>query len=149
MPKLRTFLELDTGDRFAAFEAMAQLLRAKALVVLVPPRKWRARFGMVADAPREETLEPADRATVRRVRYAINRALRNVPGSANCLPQALAARWMLERRGVASSLYLGTAPASKTSPRFHAWLKVGSEWVTGDCDERAYSLLTPSDAERP
>lgn len=144
MSKLRTFLALDRVDKIATFEAIAMVLYAKFLVASVPPRKWRNRFGAVAS---QGTAEDADLATVRRVRLAILRALNNVPGSPNCLPQALTGRWMLERRGIASNLFIGTQRDAAGKMQFHAWLKVGEEWVTGICEEADYTLLLPGDAE--
>lgn len=144
MSKLRTFLALDSADKIATFEAIALVLYAKFLVASVPPRKWRSSFGAVA-TPSDG--QDKDLATVRRVRLAILRALNNVPGSPNCLPQALTGRWMLERRGIASSLFIGTQPDDVGRPQFHAWLKVGEEWVTGVCDEDDFTLLLPGDAE--
>lgn len=144
MSKLATFLDLDSADKIASLEAIVSVLCAKALIASVPPRRWRSRFGAVAHRNGDDT---ADIATVRRVRLAIMRALNNVPGSPHCLPQALAARWMLERRGIQSSLFLGTQRDEAGHPRFHAWLKVGEEWVTGLCDESSYTLLVPGTAE--
>ena len=143
MPKLRTFLALDSADKIASLEAIVLVLYAKALISSVPPRRWRSRFGVVA------TKEGAsgNLATIRRVRLAMQRALTNVPGAPNCLPQAIAARWMLERRGITPSLFIGTQRDETGILRFHAWLKVGEEWVTGLCDESGYTLLKPGDAE--
>lgn len=47
-----------------------------------------------------------------------------VPFKAICLPQAIAAKLMLERRGVASSLHLGAALHTRSGKAFeaHAWL---------------------------
>ena len=143
MSKLSTFLALDAADKIASLEAMVLVLYAKWLIAQVPPRRWRSRFGAVARS--SETAQ--DIATVRRVRFAIMRALNNVPGAPNCLPQAMAGRWMLDRRGIGSSLFLGTQRDAAGKARFHAWLKVGDEWVTGLCDETQYSLLLPGDAE--
>ncbi|MBX7540061.1 lasso peptide biosynthesis B2 protein [Qipengyuania sphaerica] len=143
MPKLRTFLALDSADKIASLEAMVLVLYAKALIASVPPRRWRSRFGAVASG----TGLSGDIATIRRVRLAMQRALNNVPASPNCLPQAIAARWMLERRGIPASLFIGTQRDEVGIPRFHAWLKVGEEWVTGLCDEARYTLLVPGDAE--
>ena len=144
MSKLRTFLALDSVDKIATFEAIALVLYAKFLVASVPPRRWRNRFGVIAT---HSTGQDGDLATVRRVRLAIVRALNNVPGSPNCLPQALTGRWMLERRGIASSLFIGTQRDGAGKLQFHAWLKVGDEWVTGICEETDYTLLLPGDAE--
>lgn len=143
MSKFGTFLALDRADKLASIEAMALVLVAKALVGGVAPRRWRARFGAVGLAAGGS----GDLATIRRVRLAMQRAVNNVPGSPNCLPQALAARWMLARRGIAASLFIGSERDEAGESRFHAWLKVGEEWVTGLCDETRYSLLLPGDAE--
>ena len=146
MPKLQSFLALDSADRIATIEAMALLLYAKLLVATVPPRRWRSRFGSVAGHAATE-VSAGNLATVRRMRFAIARALRNVPAAPNCLPQALAARWMLDRRGIASDLFIGTQRGPGEVPHFHAWLKVGEEWVTGLCDETQYTLFSTSDPE--
>ncbi len=146
VPKLRTFLALDSVERLASFEALAALAVAQALVRLVPPRRWRARFGAVAGNDQPDRIDAANLTTIRIVRLAIARAARNLPTDPNCLPQALAARRMLDRRGIRSSLFLGTSRSADAGPRFHAWLKVGGEWVTGMCDESRYALLVPADA---
>ena len=143
MPKLRTFLALDRADKIASVEAMVLVLYAKVLIASLPPRRWRSHIGPFS----QDAEISQDVATIRRVRLAIQRALANVPGSPNCLPQALAARWMLERRGIAGRLYIGTQRSDAAAPPFHAWLKVGDEWVTGLCDESAYFLLEAGNAE--
>lgn len=147
MPKLRTFLHLDGRDRLASLEAMVALVVAAGLVRLAPPRRWRRRFGTIARPATFSPEDPANLAAIRRVRRAVARGERNIPANANCLPQALAARWMLERRGIASTLYLGSERGDGGINRFHAWLKVGPEWVTGHCDESRYSLLVPTGPE--
>ena len=147
MGKLATFLALDRSDRLTTLEALSALAAAQVLVRMVPPRKWRERFGpsrppAVSATIGKDQLEPA-----RRVRLAIARAARNLPTDPNCLPQALAARRMLERRGVESSLFIGAERDEQGKAHFHAWLKVGPEWVTGLCDEDRYALLSPDGSE--
>jgi hypothetical protein len=48
-----------------------------------------------------------------------------------CLPQAMAAKWMLRRRRTPSTLYLGLRREEKTSLTAHAWLRAGDEIITG------------------
>lgn len=147
MSKLLTFLDLDRADRFATIEAMARIAWAQWLVRAVAPRHWRSQFGTRADEAGARSRGTGDLATIRRIRLAISRALRNLPGEPACLPQALAARRMLERRGIAAQLFIGTMRDETGVPRFHAWLKVGDEWVTGMCDESRYTLFTRTGAE--
>ena len=141
MPKLQTFLALDSADRIATVEAMGRIAWAQWLVGAVPPRHWRSQFGADPNSLTATDPSEVDIATIRRVRLAVARAHRNLPGDAACLPQALAARRMLERRGIPSTLSIGTMRDEGGVRRFHAWVKVGDEWVTGVCDESRYSLM--------
>ncbi|GAE94771.1 hypothetical protein JCM21714_3960 [Gracilibacillus boraciitolerans JCM 21714] len=48
-----------------------------------------------------------------------------------CLVQAIAAMKMLERRGIESTIYLGTAKDNKQKMVAHAWVRSGPYYVTG------------------
>ena len=143
MGKLRTFLALDSADKIASLEAIALLILTKAAVARIPPRRWKSHLASLSKDEHQST----DMETIRRVRLAIQRVLRTLPGAPNCLPQALAARQMLKQRGIASRLFIGTLRNAEGALHFHAWLKVGDEWVTGLCDESAYTLLLPDTAD--
>ena len=148
MPKLQTLIALDSEDRIATIEAFGRIAWAQWLVKAVPPRMWRSQFGSGSAGGSDATETRTDLATIRRVRLAVSRAHRNLPGDAACLPQALAARRMLERRGIGSTLYIGTMRDEGGVRRFHAWLKAGEEWVTGVCDEDRYALMVHAPSER-
>jgi hypothetical protein len=80
-----------------------------------------------------ETLRQplADPHTPRRIARAIERASRVTPWVSNCLPQAITAKQMLQKRGLRSTLYLGLARASAEKVNAHAWLRCGQFFVTG------------------
>ncbi|WP_164931324.1 lasso peptide biosynthesis B2 protein [Erythrobacter sp. HKB08] len=139
MPKLKTMASMPRAEWAGYAEAMACLLWARLLVLLVPLKHWRKHIADGIEA--KGTLEPLDeseREAVKLVARSISRAVRNTPVELICLPQALAARWMLARRGVATQLYLGTRMAAEEDREFHAWLKAGRTWVTGHCDEENF-----------
>ena len=142
MGKLATFRELSNAERLAAFEAAALLLAARILVFVVPLRFWRDHFAQDSSLMHSAQPHPATCPTVRLVRQAIGRAMRNAPLDFICLPQALAARWMLARRQIGSVLHIGARHRADVAPRFHAWLLAGGQWVTGDCDPGEFALLT-------
>ena len=54
-----------------------------------------------------------------------------VPFKAVCLPQAMAARIMLKRRGVASAMHFGAAKGTNKPLEAHAWLDAAGVKVTG------------------
>jgi len=144
--KLGTFRTLSGEEKLAAFEAAALLLVSRILVALVPLRFWRKHFGAIGGQAEGENPDPACARIAQVVRHAIKRAMRNAPLDYICLPQALAARWMLARRGVDSSLSIGVSQADADQPRFHAWLMSGGQWVTGDCNPADFAVLGPEPA---
>jgi hypothetical protein len=58
-------------------------------------------------------------------------AARNVPFRTVCLPQAMAARAMLERRGIASVMHFGAGFGKVKPIDAHAWLDAAGMPVTG------------------
>jgi hypothetical protein len=65
------------------------------------------------------------------VRKAVTTAARNVPWNAVCLPQAMAAKAMLARRGQGSAIHMGAAFNPDGKLIAHAWLLVGDTVVVG------------------
>ena len=61
----------------------------------------------------------------------MTRAARYVPFKAVCLPQAMAARVMLKRRGVESVMHFGAAKGTEKPLDAHAWLDAAGVEVTG------------------
>lgn len=89
----------------------------------------------------------------RKVARIVRKVARHVPFRAVCLPQAMAAQWMLRRRGVPSRLVFGVRRGTADSGlQYHAWLMVGRECVVGAGEVETYAPLTPLDragAKRP
>lgn len=56
-----------------------------------------------------------------------------------CLPQAMAARWVLARRGIASHIMIGSRrDDDHRAVRLHAWLMAGDIVVTGERERAAH-----------
>jgi Transglutaminase-like superfamily len=87
---------------------------------------------------------PAD---VRRTRWAVEAAARHLPVSLPCLPQALAAAWMLQSRGHAPSLLYGVAPHGFEA---HAWVELEGMPVVGHRAAAGFTVLArfPGGASR-
>ncbi|AQA00238.1 hypothetical protein BWQ93_18575 [Sphingopyxis sp. QXT-31] len=121
-------------------EASLLLLAARIAVAVLPFRRvvrWLGRPVSPAALPPPPRRErPDDRAT--RVSWAVRFAARRLPVEAVCLPQAIAARIMLKRRGIAATLHLGVwrdhraaVEADPDTPPAHAWLEASGQRVTG------------------
>ncbi len=135
--KLRRFARLDGARRALLIEAAAWLLLARLALLLVPFRRLARGLGTFVPptdsrgaqgqpyTPHEYVLLAHD------IGWAVTRAARHVPFRAVCLPQAMAARIMLNRRGVASAMHFGAARGKDKPLDAHAWLDAAGVEVTG------------------
>lgn len=129
--KLGRYLRMPRTDRLFLLEAALLLALARLIVLAVPFRRiapWLER------APESSQSDGAtiDAAMIDAVRRAVVVAARNVPWNAACLPQAIAAKAMLARRGQGSALHLGAGMADGGGLMAHAWLIAGGEIVVGE-----------------
>ena len=104
------------------------LLTLAQCIVAVVPFKYLAAWmrGHTAEA-----LAPAD--LVRSLRRKIVLAAHWLPWHPACLPQALAGRFVLHRRGYQSALILGVSLPDDAASAMtaHAWLLSGDQFVAG------------------
>ena len=71
------------------------------------------------------------RKTLRMISQAIHIVSKYTFWESQCLVKAIAAMRMLEKRGIESTLYLGTAKDESGELIAHAWLRSGPYYVTG------------------
>jgi len=78
------------------------------------------------EMPRETSAHPS-LAEARRLGNAVSRTLALMPGDTRCLARSLVLTQLLARRGIASTLVIGT----RTAPGFlaHAWVEHAGEPV--------------------
>lgn len=142
---LRRFLHADGHRRALVVEAVLYLALARLGLAVVPfPHLARGlgAFTPPQDARAAAAFRPGAAEIAREIGWAVTRAARYLPFHAVCLPQALAARHMLRRRGVASVLHFGACGNATAEIKAHAWLDAAGVEVTGypaarDCAEIA------------
>lgn len=127
---LRGFRRHCWRDRWLIIQATALLGLARLAITTVPFARLTRLLGVpgIESAPDVPTPE-LDAA--RRIAWAVRTASRYTPWKSNCLPSAIAAKYLLGRRGIASTLYLGAAFKARTELEAHAWLRCGPLFVTG------------------
>jgi len=123
--KLKIFLGMNGADRILVCEAILALGLARLIVLTVP---FRFMAPWLSRAPQTRSC---DQTLLLRVRQAVTMAARNVPWNAVCLPQAMAAKVMLARRGCGSSFHLGADFNAQGKLITHAWLVAGGTVVVG------------------
>lgn len=132
-----------------AIEATAWLALARLAILLLRFPKIAKRLG----TPMTESTQDDDehfRLVLRRIKWAIGAVSRRAPWRCKCLEQAIAAKMMLRRRNIPSTLYLGVArEKSGASAQAHAWLRCGSYYVTGGEDRLPYTVVSTFADESP
>jgi hypothetical protein len=115
-------------------EAVFFLALARLILLVVPFRHIVPWLERSPDSPQHDAI------VIGTVRQAIEIAARNVPWNAVCLPQAMACKAMLARRGQGSALHIGAARGGRDGLMAHAWLVAGGKIVIG---EDGSSEMTP------
>jgi hypothetical protein len=130
---LRRFTQIGGRQRLLLAEATLCLLIARLALFVVPFPMLARRFGDFVPPDDARAAPGAERhalqaRTAEDIGWAVTRAARHLPIKTVCLPQAMAARVMLARRGIASVMHFG---AKGTPLETHAWLDAAGVKVTG------------------
>jgi hypothetical protein len=134
---LLRFSQVDNRRRALLAEAVAYLLAARLALIFIPFPRLARRLGSFvppADARAAQAAIaglPHQTRLAEDIGWAVTRAARYVPFRAVCLPQAMAARVMLKRRGVQSVMHFGAAKGTDKPLDAHAWLDAAGVEVTG------------------
>jgi len=130
------------AERLLLIEAFFLLGLARLAVLLLPFRWLAASLG---EHMKEtgQTLSPDALKTARLVGGAVRSAAGYTPWGSVCLPQAAAAKWMLGRRHIASTLYLGVAKDDAPGKlAAHAWVRSGPAILTGAQGRSRYTVVS-------
>ncbi len=133
------FIRLPAPERRDLIEAVTLCTVAGILIKVLKFRRLARRLGRhMAVSP--ETRDTATIPQVARVRWAVAAAARHLPWRPVCLPQAVTAQWMLRRRGIPSTLYLGADPTRGYDA--HAWVRAGTTIVAGGPREDRFAVVS-------
>ena len=105
-----------------------------ALVRLALLRVPLKRLAPILARPMTASTHSVDAGTqqmAQRLGWAVRTMSRYMPWDSRCLAQALTVTRMLGRRGIASTLYLGTTRDEANQLQMHAWVRCGSVVLTG------------------
>ncbi len=129
MRKLITYLSFNRQTKSLILEAYFHLGKAR-LDKSASFSKVAPTLGVKMDETDYKTNE-LHRKTLRVISQVIDIVSRYTFWESQCLVKAIAAMRMLEKRGIESTLYLGTAKDECGLLIAHAWLRSGSYYVTG------------------
>jgi hypothetical protein len=140
LDKLEKFRALPAARRRVLLEALLALAAARSLTLLMPFRHYSRWLGQPGAGTPAASLPPDTAQIAGQITWALAAAGANVPWDAPCLARAVAGKWMLRRRGIPSTLYLGAA-RDQNDLTFHAWLRAGDCIVTGESEARRHAVV--------
>lgn len=119
-------------------EAAFSLAVASLALKLVPFRVIAARLGKALEPAEAAALladaseVPERKGVISDVSWAVRTAAVYMPLRALCFEQAIAAKYMLQRRRITGALHLGVVPGGAGAEMTaHAWLDAAGAKVTG------------------
>lgn len=139
--RLAKFFKLTWRERARLGEAILYLAAARITLVLIPFNRLAPHLGVRELQSSETFAAPPERAQAMQTGREVRTMSRFVPWDSMCLAQALAAKWMLERRGIVSTLYLGVAYDEHRKMLAHAWLRSGTVFVTGAPQHEKFTVV--------
>jgi len=117
-------------------EAWICLAIARLMLVFMPFKR------IVPFLKRKKANRRADHVRLGMIQLAIARACVRSPWRTKCFEQALAAKMMLNRRGIESTVSFGLRKASAGDAiEAHAWLQSGDFVVTGWQQVNTYDVI--------
>lgn len=81
-----------------------------------------------------EQINDTEMAKIKKIMWAVSIVSKHTPWESKCLVKALTAQRILAKYKISSTLFLGVAKDKENKLIAHAWLKTGSEIVTGNED---------------
>ncbi len=130
--KIKTYWHLKPDLRRTCCEAFFYLFLAKLLIWFVPMRFFAQSLGIKNAEILQIDVTPYHH-TLLTIKRSIQAISKNLPWNSKCLDQAMAAQWMLARRKLPSTLYLGLKKSECAKVKYdaHAWVRCGNQPLVG------------------
>lgn len=135
-----------------SFTEQKLLVKGSLLLVLIQlglrlmPFNKQYRLLLRSANPLSKT-QNSDPVYLRQVVWAINRASRRLLGPNTCLPQALAANFLLRRRGFPAHLVIGVRKDESGAFKAHAWVENDGKVVIGGNHKESEPYIPLPDLE--
>ncbi|WHX41407.1 lasso peptide biosynthesis B2 protein [Mesobacillus sp. AQ2] len=138
--KLITIFHLSRTEKLLFLEAILFLALARFLKVIPFKRLTRTLGNHMCESSFQE--DPSLYGTIKSISCAIHIMSRYTFWESKCLVKAIAGMKMLQRRGIESTLYLGTAKDEDGKMIAHAWLRSGSYYVCGAEEMKRFTVIS-------
>lgn len=134
---------------FLSFDKKTILLLIEAYYYLGWARLQKLKpFSVLSQALGEASVETSrsnkvsNRMLLHKISHAIQVMSQYTLWESQCFVKALAAKRMLEKRGIEYTIYFGTAKDENGKLIAHAWIRSGSYYVTGKEEMNKFTVVS-------
>jgi hypothetical protein len=139
--ELKRYARISGARKRLLWQALAALAIARVAMACLPFRQIAGWLGTPgAESPAVVASEEIGIA--QEIGWAVGVLARCVPWDGRCLAQALAATFMLRRRGLEGTVSFGARRGEVADFEAHAWLRLGSYMVTGGPEHQRFQIFT-------
>lgn len=130
---IRTFLNLSPQQQWLLVEAQSLLLMARLMLAFLP---FRVLAGWLSRPVQAKQVASTLRLQyIKEVHWAVSICANSGLCNAVCFPQGIAAKIMLNRRGLTPTLYFGVHKDTKERLQAHVWVEDNGVPVIGTSQE--------------
>lgn len=119
------FFKIPINQKRLLIEAIFFLVTSKLILMIFPFKICKHIF-----RKNEVLVKQASVQSIKDIKIAVERANKIAIWSNVCIVKSFAARFMLQNRGIASTIYLGVTLKNEKKLSAHAWLVSQGVYVT-------------------
>ena len=158
---LRKYFSIDKTERRILNRTFFWLIYAFILARLIPLRWFSGLLGefnpvrLAADLPADRhgkagpaggkevavEINSGEKELIQMLRKNIRRWKRYLPWKVKCFEEAIAAKKVLEKYKISSTLYLGVDKNTEKELIAHAWLKCRDIFISGEKGHKQYAIV--------
>lgn len=137
---LKKYFNTSKLERKTLNQILLWLIYSVVLVRLAPLRWFSGLLGEF-NKPIDNELNQNQIEIIKLIKKNIRRCKRFLPWKVKCFEEAIAAKMVLKKQKIKSTLYLGVDKDKEQKLIAHAWLKAGDFVVTGRQGHENYSVV--------
>lgn len=140
--RVRSFLRFPVREQWLMVQTFVLLGLARAAILRVGFGRLERLMGdRQTESPRQ--LSEDQLLAAAQVARSLRVVSPRTPWTSNCFPQALVGAFLLRRRGIEPTIYLGARIDRSVDAGMaaHAWLRAGERYVAGGDGSKAYGTL--------
>lgn len=120
-------------------ESLILLFVARSLVLILPFKTISGSLGEFNKETKIIRLTGFGKK-IKHIENAIYAVSKYTVWKSNCLAQAICCHWMLKRRKIPYTIYMGVKYDENKQLLAHAWTRVGNKVITGATGHRMYTV---------